>query len=207
MPVAAPELIALGNGILLWQAYDPAVKADLFSTAVTTATGDIILVDPIQLARPELNRLNEQGRIAAIVVTNVNHHRATVWYSMKFSAALFGQHASFADEQIASATFVIDGDRIAGELEVIELEGAAPGEIALYAPANGGTLIIGDALINFPPHGFTLLPRKYCTNDKQLRRSLQKLLRCRAERILFAHGTPILSEATARLRELLGVEL
>jgi glyoxylase-like metal-dependent hydrolase (beta-lactamase superfamily II) len=64
-------------------------------------------------------------------------------------------------------------------------------------------LNVGDALINFEPHGFTLLPAKYCSNQKQLLRSLRKLLDYKAERILFAHGTPVLSGAGERLRGLL----
>ncbi len=207
MTIVAADLVALPAGLFLWQAYDPAVKAELFSTAVATTTDQIILVDPIVLAASELSRLREQARISGIVITNSNHNRAAEWYSRKFSAPLFGHRTSFADEQIAPARFVTAGDKIGGELEVIELEGAAPGEIALYGPANGGTLIIGDALINLPPHGFACLPRRYCTNEKQMRRSLRKLLDHRAERILFAHGTPILSGAAARLRNLLGADL
>jgi len=207
MAVVASEIVFWHAGLVVWQAYDPAVKAELFSTAVATAADHIVLVDPIALAESELDRLSEQRPIGGVVVTNVNHHRAAAWYSSKFSAPLFGHRASFADEQIASATFVTEGDKIAGELEVIELGGAARGEIALYRPAPDGTLIIGDALINFPPHGFACLPRKYCTDEKQLRRSLRKLLDYRAERLLFAHGTPILSGATTRLCELLGVRV
>jgi glyoxylase-like metal-dependent hydrolase (beta-lactamase superfamily II) len=206
MPVVAADVVALPGGIFLWQAYDPAVKAELFSTAVRTATDQIMLVDPIALTESELTRLAERGKIGAIVITNVNHHRAASWYSSKFSAPLFGHPASLADEEMAAARFVSAGDKIGGELEVIELEGAAPGEIALYHPANGGTLIIGDALINFSPYGFARLPRKYCTSERQLERSLPKLLDHRTERILFAHGTPILSDATARMRDLLGVD-
>jgi glyoxylase-like metal-dependent hydrolase (beta-lactamase superfamily II) len=207
MPVVAAELVTLGDGLFSWQAYDPAVKAELFSTAVASATAQTTLIDPIPLLESELNRLSGQGRIGAVVITNVNHHRAAVWFAKKFSVPLLGHRDSFADEQIARAMFVTERDKIAGELDVIELDGAARGEIALYRAANGGTLIAGDALINFLPHGFTLLPRKYCANEKQLRRSIQKLLNYRAERILFAHGAPILSGATARLRELLRVDI
>jgi glyoxylase-like metal-dependent hydrolase (beta-lactamase superfamily II) len=207
MPVLAPDLVALHEGLFLWQAYDPAVRAKLFSTAVATATDQIILVDPIALAESELDQLSEHGRIGGIVITNVNHDRAAQVYSTKFSAPVFGHRASFADEQLASASFVRERDKIAGELEIIELQGAAPGEIALYHSANGGTLIVGDALINFPPYGFAWLPRKYCTNENQLRRSLRKLLDYRAEHILFAHGTPILSGASAHLCDLLDVDL
>jgi hypothetical protein len=205
--LAAAELVALPEGLFLWQAYDPAVKAKLCSTAVATASDQIILVDPIALAETELTRLCTQGPVGGAVITNVNHHRAAKSYCTKFSAPVFGHCASFADEQIASASFVTEGDKIAGELEVIELEGAAPGEIALYRAANGGTLIVGDALINFPPQGFACLPHKYCTDTRQLRRSLRKLLDYRPQRILFAHGTPILAGATARLRELFAVNL
>jgi glyoxylase-like metal-dependent hydrolase (beta-lactamase superfamily II) len=98
---------------------------------------------------------------------------------------------------------VADGSEICDELRVIGIEGAAPGEIILHYAPGGGTLIIGDALINFEPYGFTFLPNKYCSREKEMRRSLRKLLDYKTERILFAHGTPILSGASDRLQRLL----
>src|SRR6266487_3581376 len=95
------------------------------------------------------------------------------------------------------------GTKLKRKLEVIAIEGAVAGEIALYQPANGGTLITGDALINFEPYGFTFLPRKYCMNEKTMRRSVRKLLTYQTERMFFAHGTPILAGAGARLQQLL----
>ena len=90
---------------------------------------------------------------------------------------------------------------------MIGIEGAAAGELILHYPSNSGTLIVGDALINFEPYGFTFLPMKYCSNEKEMRRSLQKLLDYKAERMLFAHGMPILSGASDRLRALLDSDL
>src|SRR5438270_7331179 len=95
-----------------------------------------------------------------------------------------------------------NGTAIGGELEVLEVAGAVDGEIALYHASNGGTLIVGDALINLEPYGFSLLPRKYCLNEKQMRNSLCKLLARPAERMLFAHGMPIVSGTTAGSRRL-----
>jgi glyoxylase-like metal-dependent hydrolase (beta-lactamase superfamily II) len=80
------------------------------------------------------------------------------------------------------------------------------GEIALFHEPDGGTLIVGDALIHFEPYGFTFLPAKYCVDQKKMRRSLGKLRRCEADRILFAHGTPILSGAVDRLNALLDAD-
>jgi glyoxylase-like metal-dependent hydrolase (beta-lactamase superfamily II) len=99
-----------------------------------------------------------------------------------------------------------NGTAIGGELEVIEIGGAVAGEIALYHASNGGTLIVGDALINFEPYGFTFLPRKYCLDEKQMRSSLHQFFARPAERMIFAHGMPILSGATARLRQLLNAD-
>ena len=75
--------------------------------------------------------------------------------------------------------------------------------MALHYDDDGGTMVVGDALINFEPHGFALLPAKYCPNSKLMRRSLAKLLDYSFERMLFAHGTPILSGARASLEQLL----
>jgi hypothetical protein len=47
------------------------------------------------------------------------------------------------------------------------------------------------------------LPAKYCSDQTEMRCSLRKLLVREVERILFAHGTPILSRASQRLEALL----
>jgi glyoxylase-like metal-dependent hydrolase (beta-lactamase superfamily II) len=119
---------------------------------------------------------------------------------------IFAHRDSVPDKNRPRSVEVADGTEIGDELEVIEIDGAAAGEIALYHAANSGTIIVGDALINFEPYGFTFLPRKYCTNEKEMRRSLRKLLTRKAERLLFAHGTPILADASARLQQLLDVD-
>ena len=206
MNAAAQELAELRPGLFVWQNYDPAAKADLFSTGIKLPVG-VYLIDPIRLADAQLSRLREERSVAGIVVTNANHERAAISYSERFSAPIFAHRDSFPDAKPSRFVEIANGARIDEELEAIEIEGAAAGEIALYHPADDGALIIGDALINFEPSGFALLPRKYCQNEKQMRRSLRKLLNRQAERLLFAHGTPILSGASARLRNLLDVDL
>ena len=89
-------------------------------------------------------------------------------------------------------------------MTAIAIEGAPAGEIAIYADADGGSLVIGDALINMGSYGFTFLPAKYCANHKQMRRSLRKLLDYEFERILFAHGLPIVANAQAAPRRAVG---
>ena len=205
MPVAC-DLYQLVPGLFIWQYYDSTVKAELYSSAII-ASGEIYVVDPILLEASQLGRLRRIAPPVGIVVTNANHQRAAVYYSKELSVPIFAQGESFRGKKPPRFTKIADGAKICDELEVIAIEGAVAGEIALYHPLNGGTLVVGDALINFEPPGLAVLPRKYCLNQKQMRRSLQELLTRPVERLLFAHGAPILSGASARLRNLLDVDL
>jgi glyoxylase-like metal-dependent hydrolase (beta-lactamase superfamily II) len=197
----APEFDRLRPGLWTWHAFDQSVKAELFSTALATDRR-IYIVDPIPLAEPNLGQLNRAGEIAGVIVTNANHQRSALEYSDRFSVPVFAHPDTLTaikparSGDFSAVTFQAD-------FEVIEIEGGVLGEISLYHSANGGTLIVGDALINFDPYGFTFLPRKYCRDQKQMRRSLGKLLSLSIDRMLFAHGTPILSKAADRLRDLL----
>ena len=201
----ACELVQVAPSLLIWQTYDPALKADLFSSAITTRNGSF-LVDPIPLAHAALAQLFNAGSVSGVIVTNSNHLRASADFADRFSVPIFA-HAETFPGQAFPGTKVGDGGKICDELAVIGIEGAAAGEIVLHSATNGGTLITGDALINFEPYGFTFLPHKYCSNEKEMRRSLRKLLTRKAERMLFAHGPPILSRAGERLQQLLDADL
>ncbi|HLW36164.1 MAG TPA: hypothetical protein VKS98_10940 [Chthoniobacterales bacterium] len=200
-PYPAPEIAQLRPGLWIWHAYDPSVKAELFATAFAAGDG-IYLVDPIPLPGPEYRQLDNARPIKGVIITNINHGRAACDLAKRFSVPIFAHPTASAEIKAGQA-----GDLSSlgqnPDLEVIEIEGAVAGEIALYRPVDGGTMIVGDALINFEPYGFTFLPPKYCLDQKQMRRSLRKLLSFSFKRLLFAHGTPILSGAGDRLRELL----
>jgi hypothetical protein len=183
MPAAA-EIEPVARGAWIWRAYDPSIKAELFSTALATSDG-VYLIDPIPLAPDAAGELGKLGQIAAIVVTNENHRRASDQFAGQFRVPIY-ERALKVEELIG-----------------IAIDGAAPGEIAILSESDRGTMVIGDALINFEPYGFALLPAKYCSNRKTMHRSLAQLLDYSFERMLFAHGTPIVSGARQRLEQLL----
>ena len=203
---AVRDFDSITSHFAIWHTYDPAVKAELYSTCLATVAG-IYLIDPIPLQKQALDGLIGSSRVAGIVVTNSNHRRATAQFAQRFPVRIFAHRETFPEDEPSRLTTIADGEEISDGLRVIGIEGAAPGEIVLHYAGNGGTLIVGDALVNFEPYGFSFLPAKYCSNEKQMRRSLQKLLDYKAERILFAHGTPILSRATERFRGLLDSNL
>jgi glyoxylase-like metal-dependent hydrolase (beta-lactamase superfamily II) len=183
----------------IWFTYDPTVKADLFSTAFL-ARNELTLIDPIALPDPHRAELDSRVRVTNIVVTNANHLRDTVSFTRSDSPSIFAP--AELNEELTHNHELSDGLQ-AGPFRVIKIDGAADGEFALYHPDDGGTLIVGDALINFEPHGFALLPQKYCTNQKRMIHSLRRLLDLDFNRIFFAHGTPIVTRGRERLASLL----
>ncbi|MEY2529819.1 MAG: hypothetical protein QOJ05_1909 [Verrucomicrobiota bacterium] len=182
----AAELEPVAPGLFLWRAYDASIKTELFSTGLTIPSGTH-LIDPIPLAPDAAGSLTD---VASVIVTNANHERAANDFADKFRVPIY----SAASQSFPSG------------LTAVRLEGAAPGEIAVHSKSNGGVMVIGDALINFDPYGFTFLPSKYCTDHKLMRRSLAQLLDYSFERMLFAHGNPIQSKACQRLESLLKSE-
>ena len=199
---AALDFDRISPYLSVWHGYDPALKAELYSTCLVTLDG-AYLVDPNPLKSEALDELLNSGGVAGIIVTNSNHQRASAQFARQFSVPIFAHRATSLDKMPGESKNVADGDEICDGLRVIGIEGAVAGEIILHYAPDGGTLIFGDALINFEPYGFTFLPAKYCSNQKEMRRSSRKLLDYKAERILFAHGTPILAGASERLRGLL----
>ena len=196
------EIDRICRSIVAWHRYAPEVKADLFSTAVVTNAGAYV-IDPIEIEPERLRALIAPAPVAGVVVTNENHARAAAATAEAFGVDVYAKKAARDPLDLAATIEIADGEQFAAGLTAIAIEGAPAGEIALHAAFDGGSLIIGDALINMSSYGFTYLPAKYCTNQKQMRRSLRKLLDYEFERLVFAHGLPIVAGARQRLRALL----
>jgi glyoxylase-like metal-dependent hydrolase (beta-lactamase superfamily II) len=188
----ASELTWVSPAYAVWQIYDPAIKADLSSTAVRTTAG-IVIIDPIPLAAEARVEL---GEIAAVLVTNANHLRVAA----EFADSIFLPPQLAAE--LPGTKNLASGTSVHG-LSVIGIDGAAPDEFAFYDARDCGTLIVGDALINFGSFDFELLPAKYCLDRKQMIRSLRRLLDLPFVRMFFAHGVPITVAARDRLATLL----
>ena len=195
------EFDRLSSALAVWHRYDPTVKAELFSTSIQTASG-VYLIDPISLPAEDLSTAIAGRDLAGIVITNRNHARSALDFSRELKIPIFAHPEAAAEFGSNEIRLLDDGSRLALDFVVATMEGAAAGEIALHCEADGGTLVFGDALINMGAEGFTFLPAKYCLNPKQMRASLRKFRDYRFQRILLAHGTPIISRAESRLAEL-----
>jgi glyoxylase-like metal-dependent hydrolase (beta-lactamase superfamily II) len=199
--VTSHSLENIAPGVWTWHAYDEDVRTELYSTAVVAEAG-LVLIDPIRLYEAGVESLALHKPVAAIVLTNENHTRAAVWYRGRFGAPIFSH-----PEAVGALTVAVDGmlgqnRRVGGNLQVLEIPGAASGEVALLHP--GGSLHFGDAVVNLASTGLAPLPEKYCMDSKRLRESLQSLPLEGVEVVTFAHGPALSQGGGVCIRSLFG---
>jgi hypothetical protein len=192
----ATEITETVKGVWTWHAFEESIRTELFSTAVVSEEG-LVIIDPVDASPSVLNRLGRLGPTVAIILTNGNHSRAAVRFRERFSAPVFS-HA----EAVGELTLPVDGTlrmdrRVGGSLEVIEFQGAGMGEIALLN--TNGWIHFGDAVINLEDTGLGVLPPKECIDAKLLEVSLKALPALSFHGATFAHGTPIITDAHARI--------
>lgn len=186
-----------------WETYSADTKVDHHSSALGV-DGQLYFVDPILLQRELLDELAQVAAPAAVLLTNGNHARSARAFKARFSIPIYA-HAD-AREELGidlDGEFLHTSSSELNAFEVVALPGGAAGEVAIHLPLDRGIVVVGDALINLQPGGFSLLPDKYCADPKELRRSLKGLLDYSFEKMLFAHGTPIMSGARRKLEALL----
>jgi glyoxylase-like metal-dependent hydrolase (beta-lactamase superfamily II) len=201
--VEAREFQALANFLWLWQAYDPEVKSDLYSTALLTQN-HLLVVDPIPLSAAAWKELTAERKPTAVLLTNSNHLRNATALARQEKIDIFAARSVGSEFEHVETRVLLPGRNVVPGITAIEIDGAAPGEMAFHFVDEGGTLVIGDAVINVEPYGFALLPVKYCADQRKMRDSLRRLLDLPFERLLFAHGTPLLTSPRTRLAKLLG---
>lgn len=192
-PIADFEMIA--DGVFWWHDFNPECKTECSSTAINTPEG-LVLVDPLRLEAQAVTRLIGEGKIAAVLLTNGNHERASADQKERWGVPIYAPEG--ARNEVAADRWVSAGDLLFQSVRVVELPGGGPGEAAYLTPE---VLILGDALIHLS--ALEILPDKYCRDPRQLRESLQTLVPLNYDVACFAHGVPLRSEARTQINRLL----
>src|ERR1700756_2877151 len=107
---AASEFDRIASNIAIWHVYDSVARAELNSTCLMASAG-CYLIDPIPLQREALHELIGPSKVAGIVITNSNHHRASAKFAADFSAPIFGHGEAFLDQPPLQFRSVADSDK------------------------------------------------------------------------------------------------
>jgi hypothetical protein len=190
----------ISPGIHRWSVYSPEHKVELASHSVFY-NGALIVFDPVGVSGEALDWFPTNAP-NAIILTNANHLRSTPEWTERFPCAVYGP-AELRD-QFPGLRSWADTSWPWPDWEVCPLPGGAPGETSLHLAAKK-LAIFGDAVVNLPSRKLEILPDKYCSSPRSLRKTLQAFLKAHeVETALFAHGNPILTNAGLRILDILG---
>jgi Metallo-beta-lactamase superfamily len=198
----ASDFAWVNEAVAFWQEYDRASRTDL-SCSAHRVEDELYLIDPIRLAPEATTALVERAMPRGILLTNGNHGRAARLYAKQWQIPIFAP--PHIEHELG---FTPDGELKPGEvywnqLEVFDLAGAGPGEVAIYR-RDMEILSIGDAFLHLPGFGFAMLPEKYCLDAQRLEVTARQLRDIPIRILTFAHGYPVTMKAQERLCELLG---
>jgi hypothetical protein len=183
-PVA--ELDVIDQKTVFWGGFQTSIKCDCGSCAFRRPEGWIVF-DPVPLASRAWRLLLDVAPVHAIVLTSGNHQRESLTLGTLHRAPI---HApDDARGEVDATTWHKPGSILNG-FEMIPLPGGGPGEAAW---CDGHSLVLGDAVTHLD--SLAILPDKYCSSQPDLRRSLRLLPELAFDRIFFAHGLPLITDA------------
>lgn len=189
-------MIRLADNVYSWNKFNEA-KGLNFNGTLIICWDEAIVVDPPPHSANEEAFLDKklEARPSLAIVTNKHHLRDVQWWLERYSIPLAMHETETNDYDFEVSRKLKEGDRVAAGCRILHLPGKTEGEIGIYIEEDGGTLILGDALIGNPMGALKFLPKEKIRDQDRLEKSLQKLRTLSFERLLVGDGEPLLSGA------------
>ncbi len=197
--VIATQVDRILPNIHRWSQYSPEHRVELTSHAVLGPAG-LVIFDPISVSAEILDWFPTPSAPVAVVLTNGNHSRAAAEWRERFGCPILGPAA--VEFEVSGVHRFAPGERPLADWQAVPLPGGAPGETAFLSHAQS-LVVFGDAVINLPGRPLGLLPDRYCQAPARLRENLRALVATGFERAIFAHGSPLLENASRQMAQLL----
>ena len=189
-------------GIFHWATFHEGIGAEVHSYYVADAQ-PAVLIDP-RVPKQGLKWFAGRARPEHIYLTNRLHYRHSDRFSTEFGATIWchraGLHAFDATRPVRGFEH---GDSLPGGIRALEVGVLCPEETALYWPAHGGVLAIGDAIIR-DGEALGFVPDELMGDDPAgVKRGLYRIfgqhLALAFDNLLFAHGAPWIGGGKAAL--------
>ena len=180
-------------GVYQWSRFSEE-KQLYFNGHLVVSSGKRFLIDPPLMTDEECADVARLGTIDAILLTNRDHVREAEQYraALKTKVLAPALDAPLMELQ-ADGTFTHE-DQLTDELRVIHIpDSKSPGESAFLLERDGGTLILGDALIGAPAGSLRLLPPDKFSDPLKAKAGLNVLLGYTYDTVLVGDGASLMS--------------
>ena len=189
-------MIRLAENIYCWNAFNEEKNVNFNGYLIACGDQTLVVDPPAHAVSDELFLEKKLGRTPTLaVVTNRHHLRDVQWWMERFAIPLAMHESETNDYEFEVARPLRAGERVAPGCTVVSLPGKTEGEIGLYLEANGGSLLVGDALIADPFGALRFVPEAKIQDRGRLIASLQALRGLSFQRLLPGDGEPLLTGA------------
>ena len=185
----------IAPGVWHWTALRESIGSEVSSYYLA---GERVVIDPMLPAeRPEWFRPEH-------ALLTCRHHDRDAWQlGCEVWVVAQGAHALAGRGDFRTYEW---GDELPGGVHAHEVDALSPDETALYIPAHRA-LAVGDGVIRWEADGpLDFVPDRYMDDPERdkagLRAAYERLLGLDFDRLLLAHGNPIVDGAKERLRAL-----
>lgn len=187
-PEPPGPLHEVAPGVLQWSVWHPEKSLNFNGTFLRDPAGNVA-IDPPHLDPAHLERIWTEGGVAHVIITSRDHVRNTAELVQRTSAKVHAPRKDAESAHVSVDETYGDGDELPGGLLAIAIpDSKTPGESALLLRRDGGTLILGDALIGRPAGRLSLLPDEKFADAAKAVRGLRVLLRHDFTRVLVGDG-------------------
>ncbi len=180
-------------GLFHWVTFHEGIGQDVHSYYIAGSRPPV-LIDP-RVPDDGLAWFDGRPRPAHIYLTNRLHYRHSNRFGKRFGATVWCHRAGLHHFSKRRPVRGFDhGDALPGGITALPVGVLCPEETALYWPAEGGVIWVGDAIIRddtalgFVPDG--LLGDDPEAVKRGLRAAFERHLSLAFDNLLFAHGDP-----------------
>jgi Metallo-beta-lactamase superfamily len=189
----------VAEGLWHWRISNSAIGGATSSSQALASGGDVVLVDPVQLAP---DALAELPAATAICLTAKCHQRAAWRYQAELGAPVWAPVGTAAMDGEPDHRYRA-GDRLPGGLLAVHTPGPEDVHFCFLLERGDGVLFCSDLLGLRPGAELDFIPLQYHEDPAATRRSVEGLLDLPFAILCLDHGPPVLDDPKAAIRALL----
>jgi hypothetical protein len=199
-PVEIAEgLEEVSPGLFHWRIQNSRIGGAISSSHAVEVDGRSVFVDPVPLSEASLASLPLP---TAILVTARCHQRSAWRYRAELGATVWLPEDALPADEGPDERYA-DGDLLPGGLRAVRTPGPEWPHYCFLLEREPGVLFCSDLIANDGDDRLHFVPPEYHEDPAATRRSLERLLELPFATLCLAHGTPLLDDPKARVRELL----
>jgi hypothetical protein len=186
-------------GVWHWRVHNRAIGGSISSSQLVAANGEVVLVDPVQLA-PEA--LAELPRPTAICLTAKCHQRSAWRYRERFGAAVWAPQGTARLDEEPDRRYGA-GDTLPAGMLAVHTPGPEDVHFCFLLEREQGVLLCSDLLGRDEDGELDFIPLQYHDDPDATRRSVECLLDLPFAVLCLDHGPPLADDPKAAIRALL----